>query len=113
MNLVLGGVGDVHACENDFKLLDEHALDFEEVRFVLDAEFAGAGEVDELVELLPALEVVLGLLDQWSQFCCAHGSLVCLLTDGINTFGDDVETMGARKTMAPPRISRAVMRRLG
>ena len=63
---------DIHASEDQFQLLNEHALDLEEVSLIIHAEFLRAGHVDEMVKLFPAFEVVLSLLDQWMYFGIAH-----------------------------------------
>ena len=64
MDFLLAGRVDLDGGEDHFEFLDEDAFDFEELRLIFRAEFFRAREVDEMVELFPALEVVLHLLDE-------------------------------------------------
>ena len=53
----LGGRCDLDRRQNQFDFLRDDAFDFEEMVFIRRPEFFGAGDVDEMVELLPAFDV--------------------------------------------------------
>src|SRR5471032_764753 len=71
-NFFLGGRRDFDGGKNNLQILRDDAFEFEEADFVVRAEFFGAGDVDEMVELFPALDVRLGLADQLFNLG-AHG----------------------------------------
>ena len=55
MDLLPTGGGDFDSGEDQFEFLHQDALGFQELVFVLGAEFLTARQADELIELLPAL----------------------------------------------------------
>lgn len=63
-DFVFAGRAGLDGGEDHFHLLDDDALDLEELAFLFLAEFLGPGEVDEMVKLLPALGVVFQLFDE-------------------------------------------------
>ena len=63
-DFVFAGRAGLDGGEDHFHLLDDDAFDLEELAFLFLAEFLGAGEVDEMVKLFPALGVVFQLLDE-------------------------------------------------
>src|SRR5271170_2556882 len=89
---------------NQFQLLHNDALDFKEVVFIGRGKFFCAGDGDEMVELFPAFDVGLDLRDQLIDILGRHKRRA--LGVGIKA------VCGNKKMMAPPRNSRAVMRRL-
>ena len=59
--------------EDDFEFLHQDAFDFEELDFVLGAEFLAARQIDVAIELLPALQMIFHLGGQLIVFFgCAH-----------------------------------------
>jgi len=76
MDFFFGGSGDFEGGQNQFQFLNEDALYFEELRIVLRAEFFGARQIEEVVELFPALEIIFHLLNQVVQFFIAHRMVV-------------------------------------
>ena len=54
------------------EFLHDDALDLEEMVFVRRAEFFGARDVDEMVELFPAFDVGLDLGDELVEFFGGH-----------------------------------------
>src|SRR5260370_32991417 len=71
-DFLLGGRAGLDGGEDQFHLLDDHALGFEELALFLGAEFFGAGQVDEMDELLPAFRVVLQFMDELNHFLALH-----------------------------------------
>src|SRR5579862_930079 len=104
MNFLLAGRGDFDGRVNHFQLLHDDALEFEKMIFFRRPVFFGAGRIDEMIELLPAFDMGLDLGDQLAEFFRGHR-----LSGWLGTVGT---VWGERKITAPPRISRAVMRRL-
>ncbi len=75
MDLLAGGGGAFHGGADDFQFLDDDGFDFEELVFLLRAEFFAAGDVDKIIELLQALQIVLQLNDELINFLIVHKSL--------------------------------------
>src|SRR5271170_2376222 len=71
-HVVPAGRGDFNGGENQFQFLGDDALDLEEMAFVRRIEFFAAGDVDEVIELFPALDVVFNLADQLVEFFGGH-----------------------------------------
>jgi hypothetical protein len=66
------GRGDFDGGKNQFQFLGDDALDLKKMAFVRVAEFFGAGDIDEVIELFPALDVGFNLADQLVEFFGSH-----------------------------------------
>jgi hypothetical protein len=102
MHVLARGRTAFHRRRDEFQFLDNQGLDLQKLVLVFLAEFFAAAQVDEVVELLPTLQIVLQLHDKLVQFFVVHKATDHL---GKNQWG----ALGERKMMAPPRISRAVI----
>lgn len=96
-DFVLAGRAGLNGGEDHFHLLDDDALDLEELTLLLRAEFFGAGDVDEMVKLLPALGVVFQLFDELVHLFGLHkrGWMSCLTGfagEGLRDKKDDCAT---------------------
>src|SRR5579872_1266726 len=90
--------------EDQLQFLYNDALDFQKMVFVGRGEFFRAGDADEMVELLPALDVSFNLGNKLIDFLWCHDRA------GVGVL--DKAVLGNKNIMAPPRSSRAVMRKL-
>ena len=72
MDFLARGRRGLNGGKNQFQFLHDDALDLKEMVFIRRAEFFGAGDVDEMVELFPALDVGLDLGDQLVDFFGRH-----------------------------------------
>src|SRR5208283_5049615 len=104
MDFVARGRGDFNGGVNQLNLLHNDAFDFEEMALLRRPELLSARDVDEMVELFPALDVRFDLGDQLVEF---FGSHKC----GAVVVGEK-SACGKRKMLAPPPNSRGGMRRL-
>ena len=69
-DLFLGWRRTFDGGEDQFQLLDEDTLHLEELGFILVGEFFQAREVDEIIELLEAFQIVLQLQNELIDFPC-------------------------------------------
>ena len=70
--------------EDQFQLLDEDTFDLQELGFILAGEFFQAREVDEIIELLEAFQIILQLQDELIDFACCHKN--CQVIVGLESF---------------------------
>src|SRR5207247_2825797 len=98
MNFFLGRRLNLKSGHDKLQLLGDHAFDFQELSLVIELELLGARHVNVMGKLFPTFEVALHLDDQAIDFFIAHDLLEAVVGP----------VTGARKTMAPPRSSRAV-----
>src|SRR6266850_5517148 len=88
MDLVFSWRGHFNRGENEFELLNDDTLGFKEVPVVLGVELFGAAQIDEAVELFPAFEIVLHLVNQLIELFIAHRLLRLIsVCPGQMTFG--------------------------
>lgn len=66
------GRGDFDGRINQFEFLHDDAFGLEEMIFIRRPEFFGARDVDEVVELFPALDVSFDLGDELVEFFGGH-----------------------------------------
>src|SRR3954470_23205598 len=76
MDFFLRGRTHLNRGEYQFQFLDDDALHLKEMGVVLVVELFGSAHVNEAVELFPAFEIVLHLVDELVQFSVLH---TCLL----------------------------------
>jgi hypothetical protein len=103
MDFLAGGRSRVDVRKDKLNLLDNDTFDFKKMIFVGGSEFLGPGHIDEMVKLLPTFNVGLNLGYELIDFFKIH------------KFQEDMDedvVWGNMKTIAPPRSSRAVRRRL-
>src|SRR6267142_6326001 len=72
MDLVFSWRGHFNRGEDKFELLNDDTLGFKEVPVVLGVELFGAAKIDEAVELFPAFQIVLHLVNQLIELFVTH-----------------------------------------
>ena len=72
VDFLLGRGADLDGGKNELELLDEHALGLEKVNVVFGSELFDSPHVHEDIELFPALEIVLHLVNELVQFFVLH-----------------------------------------
>ena len=114
VDLLPGRGGDFDGRQDQLQFLDQDALGFQELVVVLRAEFLGAGQVDEVVELFPALDVVLHLVNELVQFLIAHRLVRLALFHGRGgRFGGEIHDGAAPQFAGGDLQARVVDDQLG
>ena len=72
MDFSLAGRGDLNGSVNHFQFLNDDALDFKKLVFIRRPEFSVAGDIDKMIELLPAFDVSFDLGDELVEFFGGH-----------------------------------------
>jgi hypothetical protein len=74
MNLLARGRRAFHRRADNFQFLHNNGFYLQELIVIFFGELLAAGDIDEVIELLPALQVVLQLDDELIQIFVAHNS---------------------------------------